>query len=302
MEEERIMDATGLQESVRERVESLPAPNVVVMEVLRRSGNPDCTVKEISEVIAADASLTARILRLANSSYYGLPRRVEAVSVAVPLLGIRTIRRLVLSVSTYDIMNQKLGGYGHEEGQLWAHSLGVSVAAEHLCEIVGYRRSEELRMVALLHDIGKVVLSPFLLEFLESELREVLGRGGAEALELEREVCGLDHAEVGMMIAERWNLSPRFEEIIRYHHEPGKSPNLPKAAAIVNVADGVATWLLRSDELASAPLELDAGAMEALQLEEAEVVRELVEINRKMGEEIGFWLGYGSSVEEDSGR
>ncbi len=288
------MDATRLQESVRERVENLPAPSAVVMEILRRSGHEDCTVKEIAETVASDASLTARILRLANSSYYGLPRRVEAVSVAVPLLGIRTIRRLALSVSTYDIMNQRLGGYGHAEGELWAHSLGVSVAAEHLCECVGYRKSEEMRMVALLHDIGKVVLSPFLLELMGQEPRLDLSVGGAEALELERDLCGVDHAEVGMMIAERWNLSPRFEEIIRYHHEPGEAPNLPKAAALVNVADGVAAWLLKSDELAQAPLLFDREALQALQLEDVEVLQELVEINRKIGEEIGFWLSYGS--------
>ncbi len=290
------MDATRLQESVRERVENLPAPNAVVMEVLRRSGRADCTAKEIAEVISSDASLTARVLRLANSSYYGLPRRVETASVAVPLLGIRTIRRLVLSVSTYDIMNQRLGGYGHAEGELWAHSLGVSVAAEHLCECVGYRKSEELRMVALLHDIGKVVLSPFLLELLDPELRKGLSAGGAEALEFEREVCGFDHAEVGMMIADKWNLSPRFEEIIRYHHEPEEAPNLPKAAALVNVADTVASWLLKSDELVRVPLRFERGALETLQLEEPEVAQELVEINRKVGEEIGFWLGYASAA------
>ncbi len=288
------MDATRVQENVRERVENLPAPSAVVMEVLRRSGNPDCSVKEIAEVITSDASLTGRVLRLANSSYYGLPRRVETASVAVPLLGIRTIRRLVLSVSTYDIMSQRLGGYGHAEGELWAHSLGVSVAAEHLCERVGYRKSEEMRMVALLHDIGKVVLSPFLLELLDPASREALNAGGREALEVEREACGCDHAEVGMMIAERWNLSPRFEEIIRYHHEPREAPNLPKAAALVNVADTVAAWLLKTDELARTPLEFDADALETLLLEETEVAQELIEINRKIGEEIGFWLDYGN--------
>ena len=96
------------------------------------------------------------------------------------------------------------------------------------------------------------------------------------------------------MIAERWNLSPRFSEIIHYHHAPAEAPELPKAASVVCVADGVASWLLKSDEPARAILELDEGALGVLQLEEGDILSELVEINGKIRDEIGFWIGYGA--------
>lgn len=294
------MEMLDVEKRIRDRVENLPALNAVVLEVLRRIGKPDCSTKEVSEVIASDASLASRVLRLANSAYYGLPQRVEAVSLAVPMLGLRTVRRLVMGVATFDVLSFELTGYGDQEGVLWAHSLGTAVAAERICEMVDYRKVEELRLVALLHDIGKVVLSPFILDAREEGMAEELHEGGLRVVELERELCGIDHAEVGALIIERWNLSPRFAEIIRHHHEPEHAPEMPKATSIVNLADTVARMLMKSDEPVKVLFKLDPVAMRILNLKESTLVPELISINQGIREELGLWLEYSGKPRAES--
>jgi len=286
------MEMEQRQEEIRRKIENLPALNAVVLETIRRSGCPDCSVKDIAELTSSDAFLSARVLRMVNPSYYGLPQRVETISVAVPLLGIRKIRRMVMGISTYDIMSEDLSGYGHEEGALWAHSLAVAVASEHICEMLSYKKIEELRLVALLHDIGKIVLSSLLLEILDDSERLVLKEGGIAALNIEREACEIDHAETGAMIVERWNLSPRFAEIIRHHHKPEDAPNLPKASSIVCLADCIATWLLKADDRVVEALKIGENATEILRLTTNDILQEIVEINRKIRDELDFWMKY----------
>jgi putative nucleotidyltransferase with HDIG domain len=291
-----------LDREIRKRVENMPVLSAVVMEVLSRSGRPDCSTREVAEVIAADNSLTSKVLRLANSAYYGLPRRVERVSMAVPLLGLRAVRKLVLGVSTYDLMQLELEGYGHRKETLWAHSLGVSIAAERLCGMVGYRKTEELSLIALMHDIGKVVLSGFILDRFDENTAPVLERGGWEAVRLERRLCGTDHAEVGAMIAERWNLSPRFAEVIRYHHRPENAPGMPKASALVNLADTIARVLLGDEDPVQVLLNLDQASMRVLHVKGIVIARELSSIKEAIRGELDFWIRYaGPRREEDDG-
>lgn len=280
-----------IRERIRERVEAMPALNAVVLELVRLTSDEGYSLKEVVETLASDASLAARVLRVANSAYYGLPRRVESLQMAVSMIGIRALRRLVMNIATYDVFRVDLLGYGLEGGGLWAHSLATSLAAEELCELVSYPHQEEMRLVALLHDVGKVVLSPLLgPEDLEAEGQALLagGRIGAEA---ERRIFGVDHAAVGAMVAEHWNLSPRFVEIIRCHHAPEDSPNLPRGSAVVSLADTMVRELIRSEEPFKAIMGLDRTALRVLHLTEADLVPHLVRVNSRILEEIRHWTG-----------
>ncbi|MDI7251828.1 MAG: HDOD domain-containing protein [Actinomycetota bacterium] len=273
--------AESLQERIRERIERMPALNAVVLKLLCLTSGEDYSFQEVAETLASDASLAARVLRVANSAYYGLPRRVESLGMAVSMIGIRAV--------TYDLLNVNLLGYGLEEGGLWAHSLAASLATAELCDLISYPHQEEMRLVALLHDVGKVVLSPFLVEAVEDG--EVLAAGGRRGVEMEDELLGINHAEVSSLIADRWNLSPRFVEILRCHHAPEESANLPRGTAIVNLADTMVRELIRSEEPFKALMELDREALRILHLTEADLIPHLVTINSRILEEIRQWTG-----------
>ncbi len=115
--------------------------------------------------------------------------------------------------------------------------------------------------------------------------------GGRAGLELESELLGINHAEVGSLIADRWNLSPRFEEILRCHHMPEESANLPRGTAIVNLADTMVRELIRSEEPFKAVMEVDRTALRILHLTEADLLPHLVRINSRIVEEIRQWTG-----------
>lgn len=287
--ETAVEESEALLERIRERIERMPAMNAVALELLRVTSGDGYSFQEVAKILASDASLAARVLRLANSAYYGLPRRVESLGMAVSMIGIRALRRLVMNITTYDLMKVNLLGYGLEEGGLWAHSLAASLATAEICDLIAYPHQEEMRLVALLHDVGKVILSPFLEEVVED--REVLMTGGRAGLELESELLGINHAEVGSLIADRWNLSPRFEEILRCHHMPEESANLPRGTAIVNLADTMVRELIRSEEPFKAVMEVDRTALRILHLTEADLLPHLVRINSRIVEEIRQWTG-----------
>lgn len=281
----------AIEERIKERVESMPALNAVVFELIRLTSDEGYSLQEVVEVLASDASLAGRVLRVANSAYYGLPRRVESLQMAVSMIGIRALRRLVMNIVTYDLFRVDLLGYGLEGGGLWAHSLAASLAAEEICELVSYPHQEEMRLVALLHDVGKVVLAPFWEPGALKAEGQALMSGGRKGTEAERRAFGVDHAVVGAMVAERWNLSPRFVEIIRCHHAPEESPNLPRGSAVVSLADTMVRELIRSEEPFKAIMGLDRTALHVLHLTEADLLPHLVRINSHILEEIKHWTG-----------
>lgn len=229
-------------ETLLQEVDDLPSLPHVVIRVLQATSDPDCTPKEIGRLIATDQVLTSKVLKLANSAFYGLPRRVSTVSDAVVLLGINTIRGLALAISTYDILNKEYAGYSLEHGQLWRHSIGVALCSQLIAKTKKLPSTEEVFIAGLLHDIGKVVLSAHVgPEF--PRILELAGSGSMSFLEAEREVLGFDHARVGGTIAQKWNLPESLVDAIEYHHEPEKAPELRPTLAAVHVADIVCLTL-----------------------------------------------------------
>ncbi|MBC7348287.1 MAG: HDOD domain-containing protein, partial [Clostridia bacterium] len=120
---------------------------------MRLTEDPDSTAADLNGVIGQDQALTAKILRLANSAYYGFPRRIGTITEAVILLGFNTIRNLVLTASVSQVLQREAPGYGLAKGELWRHALTSAMAARLLARKVRYRGAEEAFVAGLLHDI-----------------------------------------------------------------------------------------------------------------------------------------------------
>ncbi|HOW67663.1 MAG TPA: HDOD domain-containing protein [Candidatus Paceibacterota bacterium] len=216
-------------------VPSLGSYASVLAEIEAVLDNPQSTLTDVGEVIEKDPDLTARLLKLGNSSFYGFPCRVETVSETISLIGIQQVQDLI-TVSTVveifegisaDLVNMK---------SFWQHSLACGVAARQLALSRRMPKPEKLFVLGLLHDIGRLVLYAQ-----DPEKSRFVFKAyplSSESLrETEREVLGFDHTEIGECLLRAWNYPANLVAGVRYHHHPLSAGAFQLEASITHVAD-----------------------------------------------------------------
>lgn len=214
-----------------EKLGDLPTLPHVVQRLAAMIGRPTVSTEEIGAIIEKDQVLAAKVLRLANSPFYGFPSRIGSVAHAVIVLGFNVVKGLTLCASALSIMKDA----GMD--QLWRHSLGVAITANLLAARLEIKNPEELFVAGLLHDIGKVVLYVKWPE-VGACIKDASKAGGDRSLfELEQELTGLSHADIGGCLANAWNLPVTLREPILYHHAPTLAKEASLQTAIVHVAD-----------------------------------------------------------------
>jgi HD-like signal output (HDOD) protein len=191
----------------------------------------------LARTILEDQSLTARLLRLVNSPFYGFPRRIATVTEAVTILGFAPVRSLLLTASVVDLLVGEETPDFSPTG-LWEHSVGAAVGAGLLARYTRHEDREEVFVAGLLHDVGKLVLFHFVtkefLAVLETSRREDIPIRTAE-----QRLLGFTHDQVGRLLAERWKLPVRLSEAIGCHHRPDLAQVGKREAALVHVAEAL---------------------------------------------------------------
>ncbi len=233
------MNGTGTPEKLQQLVQTirdLPALPEVVVRVMRMTEDPRSDAQSIAKVIATDQAMAARVLKLANSAFYGLPRRVSTLSEAVVILGFRTIKNLAIAASTFELLNREIAGYWLQRGELWRHSLACAIGAQLIAHKVRLPVVEEAFVAGLLHDIGKVAINLFVREQFDQIMEHAL-QNRIPFVEAEQEVLGFNHAMAGGLIAEKWNLPPSLVSVIKYHHRPSSAPDKDLMISAVHLAD-----------------------------------------------------------------
>ena len=188
--------------------------------------------------ILKDQSLTSRILKLANSAYYGYPRKIDTVSQATILLGFQTIKSMALASTVNKMMAHELKGYALGENDLWTQSQTCAIISRYIAKEVKFSNPETAYIGGLLRDIGKTILN----FYVEREYKAIVNKveyGNLSFLEAEEEVLGFNHAQVGEKIAEKWNFPKDLVEAIGLHHTPEKSIVNPALVSIVHIADAI---------------------------------------------------------------
>ena len=226
-------------EKIKEKVKDIPSLPEIVNKVIELVQNPNSSASQLAKLIANDAGLTARVLRLVNSAYYGFPRQISSIQHSIAILGFTTIRGLVLSSSIFKVFapkdNQaKMLDYK----KLWKHSLLCAIISKHINRILKIQDNENLFSSSILHDMGKIILDQYdhgnyIMALTDCSDSDLVGN-----LAHEKRYCGLNHCEVGHLIAEHWNLPEAIGETIRYHHAPQEaSLEYQKMIAIVGLAN-----------------------------------------------------------------
>ena len=182
-------------QEITSKIKDLPTLPLVAVRVMEIINDPHSSASDLAEVISSDPAMTAKVLRLVNSAYYGFPNPITTITHAVAIMGFNTLRSLVLSVATFDLFSKKKPDQFFQLEELWMHSIGTAVGSKLLAKRLGLPNFEELFIAGLLHDVGKVVLDIYLHQDFISCINTAQ-KTSKPLWIVEQEVIGSSHAEI----------------------------------------------------------------------------------------------------------
>jgi len=249
------------------QVEVLPVSPSLLPKLLPYLSDVNANFEEVVQIISVEQTLTAKLLQICNSAFFGQDEPVSTVTEAVNRVGYQSIYLLTAMINGSQCFPQKTVG-GMDSGKLWKHSVATAFNAKFAAEAAG-QDGNLLFTAGLMHDIGKVILA----QIAPQKNGNIFQRPTTpETLAEELVVLGHPHTLVGAALVENWNLPPALVACIRYHHDPQNAPNFQKIAACVTLADGLSHSVDHPDVAKSptfigalAILQLDAGDLKRLQ-------------------------------------
>ncbi len=213
-----------------------PIPPVAA-QIMALVEDENSSMSDIAELIVYDPSLTASLLKICNSAYFGLARKVDSVRDAITLLGLEQIVELVFLNATAANFRDDPDGYGLGEGELWQHAVLSAYVAKRMAENQGFTSQKHLIFTAaLIKDIGKIVMGRFV-AFSYEKINILVHSKGFSFNEAEKEVIGINHEELGALIGQKWRFGDKLVYMIRNHHMTDQSARNDAATALVYLAD-----------------------------------------------------------------
>lgn len=204
-----------------QRVGALPPLPDTAVKLMNVINDPSSTVNDIVDTVKYDQAVTAEVLKLCNSAYFGLSRTITSLSEAMLRLGTVKVLQLVMSVHTNALLSREQTGYGLDPGVLWKHSVAVALAATCVAKRLNVTNVNLVFTAGLLHDIGKVVLNEYVAEDF-AKIVHTVKENKKSFVEAEQEILGFSHQEIGAKIAEMWSLPDAIVRCVRFHHDPGE--------------------------------------------------------------------------------
>lgn len=276
-----------LKYGILRTLDDLPAMPHVVQKAQRIMARPDSNIKELARVIELEQAIATRVLKLANSAYYGLSGKVSSVQHASVLLGFKSLGELISVAGISNLMSKDLKGYQLDSGDLWRHSIAVAFGSR----IIANRKDTEFGNLAffagLIHDAGKLILDSYVYERKDS-FDEFMANSENTFVNAEKTILGFDHSEIASELCQKWKIPNDQRIAIRFHHNPSKSDG-SELAFILHMADYIAMVNGYGTAINGAQYRMEDGVMDFLNLREEDIeyirknVQESVE---KMSEEV----------------
>jgi len=230
-----------VQEAIREisHIATLPE---ITLKIIQLVEDPKSTAQDLHEVIANDPALCSRILKVVNSSFYGLPGQIASINRGIVMLGLNAVKNIAIAASLAKLFRSGRLTDNFDAKELWEHSIVTAVAAKIISDDLKFGLADEAFLAGLMHDIGIIVE----LQYDRNKLVEVLEQLGADAegvpavdsLEVEERVFGADHQAFGAALCERWKFPKSLVYVTGHHHDPLSAPADNRVLpALVHVAE-----------------------------------------------------------------
>ncbi len=257
-------------------ISALPTPPIVFTQIQNILNNPNASAFDIASILQEDAGISAKVLRLTNSAYYGLTRTVESIRQAVVIVGMDAVKNLVLTASVFDMFSQKQIDPEFQD-YFWRHSLATAFGARLLARnlTAGGFDAESGFSAGLLHDIGKMVISVYMPEERDRIKSLKSLRPTVSDYVFEGEILGYNHTQVGAVLGDKWQLPDKLVEAIEFHHFPQATPTEDnKLPHLIHVANYLAKLTFDTDpEEKTVPFELPREeALEALGIGDQDIM------------------------------
>ncbi|HDS30816.1 MAG TPA: HDOD domain-containing protein [Firmicutes bacterium] len=214
-------------ETVLPKIKELPTLPDVVFKVNEVVNDPSTSASDLETVISRDQAIAAKILRLVNSAFYGLPGRVDTLSRAIPLLGFSTVRNLVMSLSIFNISSVA----DFDMKMFWRHSFASSTATKAIALTDGIPDAESQSLAGLLHDMGKIVLFQHFVKEYQAVFK-LMEQRKLSFIQAEKTLYATNHAEVGEALAMQWGFPPNISAAIAHHHNPENAGDFADFASV----------------------------------------------------------------------
>ncbi|MBN1760409.1 MAG: HDOD domain-containing protein [Chitinispirillaceae bacterium] len=275
-----------ISEQLRDRIEhfaNLPTLPQVATRLMSIINNPLTSSSDVAFVVGQDLSLSAKVLRLANSAFYGIPRSITSINNAVVILGLKVINTMVLSLTVFDMFpDDKQTSALFDRKSFWLHSLSCGLIAKFLAtrirKVILFD-PEEAFCAGLLHDIGKVVME----QYLHDDFHDALEHATINKIPIyqaENSTLGYSHTDIAEWLTTSWSLPSEIRLSLMYHHDPQRSVQSQDIISLCHLADWLCykTGMVISGDY-EAP-ELDENAMQLLKLlpEDIEAIKELLPV------------------------
>ncbi|HIJ78353.1 MAG: HDOD domain-containing protein [Desulfobulbaceae bacterium] len=213
-----------------------PCPEVA-LDVLSIAHESDCSIPKLAEKIEQDPGLTANMLQMANSAYFGHIKKITSIRDIIVRLGLETVKIIAITSASVGLLNTPQKGYALGRGELWHHSYGVATLANIIGRYAKVRDNAAIYTAALLHDVGKIILDrPLQLESYNRDNQNP----PLTMIERERNLLHTDHAEVGMALLEKWGLPESICVPVGLHHDMSQPRAKRLGVKIVHLADFLA--------------------------------------------------------------
>lgn len=223
-----------------DKVKDLSSPPTILKEILDLINNQEVSNNDLANVVLKDPSLTAQLIRIANSSFYGVSRQITSVNHAIMIIGLKAVKYYILSSAVLNQVSFKKAKSNLDQRNLWTHFLEVAVASRKIAEHINYELPEEAYVAGLLHDLGLIILESQFSEEYKQVLKFV--KEGNDLIDAEKAVFGLDHQEVAGYVTKKWNMPEILREPFSMHHihEEKDIEKLSDLSRIVALADSMA--------------------------------------------------------------
>lgn len=228
----------ALKYGILRAVSDLPVMPHVVSKAQTIMADPKASLKTLASVVEVEPAIAAKVLKIANSAYYGLRGKVSTIQHALVVLGEKVLGELITMAGVSNIINKKLKGYHWESGDLWKHSIAVAIGSGIIARKIRPELEKTAFFAGLIHDVGKIILDQYVYERREI-FEDFLQDNHKSFPDAEKHILGFDHSDLAAEFCEKWNIPETQATAIRFHHDPSHS-NGNELAYILHVADAIA--------------------------------------------------------------